>query len=376
MALALLGIVLAHTGNNLMNDLSDTEVGLDTDAYPRALYAPHPFLSGLVTRRQLLVAVLAINVADLVDHARAVRGARLAGGGLRAGRAVPVLRLHRAAAAAEEDRAGRAGRVPHLGPADGRGHLLLRGRGAAVAGVGRAVPYGLLCTTVLMGKHIDKIPYDEPAGTRTLPVLLGEPRARAVDAGLLVGFYVTTVRRGARRRAALAGPAGGAGAADRLAQGAGRPSAPAARSEPPPGFPVWPLWFAAIGFVHVTPRGRAARARPGARRGHRRRPPARRLSVLDLLVSLVAALVLAGAGLAVLVALTRRAVRAGRDARREVAARPVPVGRRRSRCARSAAWPARCSRCAPAGRCPSWRWPPPPAGSGRALARQRVSSTR
>ncbi|NLP98554.1 prenyltransferase, partial [Mycobacterium tuberculosis] len=33
-----------------------------------------------------------------------------------------------------------------------------------------SLPYGLLCTTVLMGKHIDKIGYDEPLGIRTLPV--------------------------------------------------------------------------------------------------------------------------------------------------------------------------------------------------------------
>src|SRR5688500_679335 len=32
--LALVGIVLAHVSNNLMNDLFDAEVGLDTDAYP------------------------------------------------------------------------------------------------------------------------------------------------------------------------------------------------------------------------------------------------------------------------------------------------------------------------------------------------------
>ncbi|HEX5537846.1 MAG TPA: hypothetical protein VFX27_11685, partial [Sphingobium sp.] len=44
--LALLGIVLAHTCNNIMNDLSDTDAGLDTDGYARALYAPHPIHTG------------------------------------------------------------------------------------------------------------------------------------------------------------------------------------------------------------------------------------------------------------------------------------------------------------------------------------------
>ena len=39
-----------------------------------------------------------------------------------------------------------------------------------------SLPYALLCTTVLMGKHIDKIPWDEPDGTHTLP---GHPRRGA-----------------------------------------------------------------------------------------------------------------------------------------------------------------------------------------------------
>src|SRR6185503_19825484 len=63
--LALLGIVLAHAANNLMNDLFDLEVGLDTVDYPRGLYAPHPVLSGMITRTGLGLASLAVNLADL-----------------------------------------------------------------------------------------------------------------------------------------------------------------------------------------------------------------------------------------------------------------------------------------------------------------------
>ncbi len=51
--LAFAGLILAHCANNLMNDLFDAEVGADTDSYPRALYAPHPVLSGMVTRGRL-----------------------------------------------------------------------------------------------------------------------------------------------------------------------------------------------------------------------------------------------------------------------------------------------------------------------------------
>src|SRR6267154_1518479 len=56
--LAFIGIVLAHASNNLLNDLFDTDTGLDTDDYPRALYAPHPILSGMISRAGLLRAAV------------------------------------------------------------------------------------------------------------------------------------------------------------------------------------------------------------------------------------------------------------------------------------------------------------------------------
>jgi 1,4-dihydroxy-2-naphthoate octaprenyltransferase len=64
-ALSFIGIVLAHVSNNLVNDLFDIETGLDTDEYPRALYAPHPILSGMISRRGLIRVALAVNLADV-----------------------------------------------------------------------------------------------------------------------------------------------------------------------------------------------------------------------------------------------------------------------------------------------------------------------
>jgi len=100
-----------------------------------------------------------------------------------------------------------------------------------------------------MGKHIDKIPYDAPTGTRTIPVILGEARARSLTSGLLVAFYVTLA--GAVLLGALPWPTllvlGGLPVLRKVI-GALRSPRP---DEPPPGFPVWPLWFAAIMFVHI-----------------------------------------------------------------------------------------------------------------------------
>jgi 1,4-dihydroxy-2-naphthoate octaprenyltransferase len=44
--LAIVGLVIAHAANNLINDYFDMTGGVDTEGYVRALYAPHPVLSG------------------------------------------------------------------------------------------------------------------------------------------------------------------------------------------------------------------------------------------------------------------------------------------------------------------------------------------
>src|SRR6476646_10498970 len=47
------GLVLAHAANNLINDYFDMTQGVDTEGYVRALYAPHPVLSGWISRAGL-----------------------------------------------------------------------------------------------------------------------------------------------------------------------------------------------------------------------------------------------------------------------------------------------------------------------------------
>ena len=63
--LASVGILLAHMANNLMNDLFDLETAVDTQTYPRALYAPHPVLSGLISKRGLATAAIVTNFLSL-----------------------------------------------------------------------------------------------------------------------------------------------------------------------------------------------------------------------------------------------------------------------------------------------------------------------
>jgi 1,4-dihydroxy-2-naphthoate octaprenyltransferase len=111
------------------------------------------------------------------------------------------------------------------------------------------LPYGLLCTAVLMGKHIDKLPWDEAEGVRTLPVILGELRARRATEACMAGFYVSLVVLVAV--AVLPWPALAAFGATPLLLRARRALRLPRPERPPRGFPVWPLWFAAFAFTHT-----------------------------------------------------------------------------------------------------------------------------
>jgi 1,4-dihydroxy-2-naphthoate octaprenyltransferase len=249
LALAFVGIVLAHVSNNLMNDLFDVEVGNDTASYPRALYAPHPVLSGMISRGGLAGAALAVNVVDLailvvlaLFRGWPVVGFALGGFALSVAYTAPPLRLKKRGL-------GELDVLAVWGP------LMVCGTYyCAVGGLPweiwvASIPYGLLCTAVLMGKHIDKASFDAPLGVRTLPVLLGERRARRLTRTLMAGFYVVVVACvavGALPWPALAVVA----ALPKLVpvwRAFGRPKP----ASPPEGFPVWPLWFAAAAFVHT-----------------------------------------------------------------------------------------------------------------------------
>jgi 1,4-dihydroxy-2-naphthoate octaprenyltransferase len=247
--LAVVGIVVAHLANNLMNDLSDTAAGADTADYPRALYAPHPILSGLVTRRDLVTGIAVCQVVDVAIMVTLIVRVgwwiaffALAGLFLSYAYTAPPLRLKRLG----------------LGELDVLlvwGPLMVGGVYYAATGslswqvAAAATVYALLPTSVLMGKHIDKLPYDAPAGTRTLPVLLGERRANLLTRAMMVGYYAGIV--GLVAVQAIGWPAlltlGALPLLVRSLKAYARP----APAEPPADYPVWPLWWAPIAFVHT-----------------------------------------------------------------------------------------------------------------------------
>jgi len=247
-ALALVGLVLAHAGNNMINDYFDTAGGVDTESYTRALYAPHPLLSGLISKRGLVTAILATNLADLaillaLVAARGwpVAAFALAGLFVSVFYVAPPLKL-------KHHGLGEPGVFLVWGP------LMIGGTYYVTAGTVpgwlwlASLPYALVVTTVLIGKHIDKYEQDRARGIHTLPVLLGREVSLHLNQVLMIGFYAAVV-------ALVATGAVGWGvllvglAVPRLvevlkAYGQPKPAAP------PPGYRVWPLWFVSLAFYH------------------------------------------------------------------------------------------------------------------------------
>jgi 1,4-dihydroxy-2-naphthoate octaprenyltransferase len=246
-ALALIGLVIAHAANNMINDYFDLESGVDSADYVRAQYAPHPVLSGLISKRGLLLAIALVNLVDLVillvlAEARgpALVIFALLGLFVSVFYVAPPLQL-------KHHGLGEPGVFLVWGP------LMIGGTYYATAGrfepwvLFASVPYALLVTCVLMGKHVDKIEADTAKGIHTLPVILGRDRALALTRGLMIAFF------------ALVGAlvaTGGLGVWTLLSFGA----IPRVRkvlavlrkprpAEPPPRYPLWPLWYVSFAFV-------------------------------------------------------------------------------------------------------------------------------
>jgi 1,4-dihydroxy-2-naphthoate octaprenyltransferase len=240
-ALALAGLVIAHAANNMINDYFDLDGGVDTEGYVRTVYAPHPILSGLISKEGLIAVANLVDFAILVVLAIArgwgVVGFALAGLFISVFYVAPPLKLkHRGL--------GEPGVAIVWGPLMiGGTYLVTTGTLPAWVLVA-SLPYALLVTTVLIGKHVDKYASDKAKGIHTLPVLMGPELSLVVNRWLMVAFFVATVAM------ALAGVVslwclGVLAALPRLRETLAiyRQPAPA---EPPEGYPIWPLWYVAF----------------------------------------------------------------------------------------------------------------------------------
>jgi 1,4-dihydroxy-2-naphthoate octaprenyltransferase len=247
--LAVVGLALAHASNNMINDFFDQQSGVDTDEYARALYAPHPVLSGLISEGGLRAAILATNVIDglimvylLLQTGWPVFIFALLGFFVSFFYVAPPIKLkHRGL--------GEPGVFLVWGPLMIGGTYYVTAGEMPPLGVWLAsIPYALVVTTVLIGKHIDKLEADRAKGIRTLPVILGERASLRLNTALMISYYLLTVGL------VVTGVLGiwvllvffALGRLFEVLKIYREPKP----SEPPEDYPVWPLWFVSAAFYH------------------------------------------------------------------------------------------------------------------------------
>jgi 1,4-dihydroxy-2-naphthoate octaprenyltransferase len=248
-ALALVGLLIAHGANNMTNDYFDLEGGVDTDEYTRALYAPHPVLGGLISKAGLRNAILIFNLIDLailvvlwVRTGWPVVVFALLGLFISVFYVAPPIRLKHIGL-------GEPAVFMVWGPLMIGGTYYVTAGEMPPAGVWWAmVPYALVVTTVLFGKHIDKIEVDKAKGIHTLPVVIGATASKWANVVMMIGYYVVIAAL------VLTGTLGVwvllvVLALPRLVRVLKiyRDPKPAA---PPPAYPVWPLWYVSAAFYH------------------------------------------------------------------------------------------------------------------------------
>ena len=246
-ALAFIGLVAAHAANNMINDYFDLESGVDNAEYIRAQYAPHPVLSGMISKRGLLIAIAVVNFVDLaillyLTDARGwpVAAFALMGLFISVFYVAPPVKL-------KHHGMGEPGVFIVWGP------LMIGGTYYVTTGALQpwvlvaSLPYAILVTCVLMGKHLDKFEADAVKGIHTLPVILGRERAGFLTQELMVSFFVLVLCL------VLVGTLGvwtllTFAAVPRLLRVLKVYNQPRP-AQAPPNFPIWPLWYVTWAFV-------------------------------------------------------------------------------------------------------------------------------
>ena len=245
--LVALGLILAHTGSNLVNDFWDFRHGIDTPDSPRATYGPHPFTDERNSTREFLLVTGVLLLA-----------ATIIGVYLTAAAGLWVLAFAFAGAFVLLFYSGGPIPLKYFGMGEIAvfivwGPLMIGGSYYVMAEhlpwwvILASVPYGLGVTTVLFGKHLDKLSFDKAKGIRTMPIVLGERAARYVTMALAVAMYAATAALAVWQGMwALVLVIGALPLLWQMLQFYNKPK-PAERPE---WYHGWPLWFVAIAFIH------------------------------------------------------------------------------------------------------------------------------
>jgi 1,4-dihydroxy-2-naphthoate polyprenyltransferase len=187
-----LGLVLAHAANNIFNDYIDYTRGVDQDNYYRTMYGPQPVADGLLTKRQHLTYFA---ITGLLALACGIALVVISGGGLTwllLGLGVFFVLFY--TWPLKYIAMGEIAVLIVWGPLMVGGGYYVLTHVWSWNVIWASLPYVLGVTTVIFGKHIDKLLIDKSKKIFTLPVLIGEKAARyAVLAMMALPFLLVVV---------------------------------------------------------------------------------------------------------------------------------------------------------------------------------------
>jgi 1,4-dihydroxy-2-naphthoate octaprenyltransferase len=186
-----LGLVLAHATNNIFNDYTDYIRGVDKDNYFRTMYGPQPVADGLMTKRQHLTYFA---ITGLLSLACGVYLVVIGAGGL----TMVLLALGAFFVLfytwpLKYIALGEIAVLIVWGPLMvGGGYYVLTHVWSWNVTLA-SLPYVLGVTTVIFGKHIDKLLIDKSKRIYTMPVIIGEKTSRFVVLGMMILPYLLVV---------------------------------------------------------------------------------------------------------------------------------------------------------------------------------------
>ena len=243
-----LGLMFAHATNNLLNDYTDSRRGIDRDNYYRNQYGVHVLEDGLMNERQFwrylgVTAGIALLLgAWLISQRSGLTFNLMLAGAFFVLFYTWPLKYYGL---------GEPAVLLVWGP------LMVGGSYYVLAGqwswdvTWLSLVFALGPTTVLFGKHTDKLEADRAKGVNTLPVMLGERISRRCVMGMILAQYALSVFLvlGGAFSWALLLVLLSLHSGWRLQRVFSKPKP----VERPVNYPeeVWPLWFSAHAFRHT-----------------------------------------------------------------------------------------------------------------------------
>ena len=186
-----LGLILAHASNNIFNDYTDFVRGVDKDNYYRNIYGAQPVASGLMTKRQhltyfvvtvLIALALGFYLAFYTDFSATTWILIALGAFFLLFYTWPLKGMA----------LGEVAVLIVWGPLMiGGGYYVLTQQWSWNVVIA-SLPYVLGVTTVIFGKHIDKLDMDKAKGIHTLPVVIGEKPSRYAVLAMMIAPYLFT----------------------------------------------------------------------------------------------------------------------------------------------------------------------------------------